>query len=196
MRAAWTSWVDQRGGVWELFDVSVPDRRGAQRLDVLAREHQAALLAFALKLCSSADDARDLVQDTFERALRAEATGAVHGNERAWLFTVLHHLFIDRCRRRARAPQLTNIEDVNVTAREPEAPPAWTALSVADVRAALDELDPEFQDAYRLHALDGLGYVEIAAKLGVPVNTIGTRIMRARRKLRTILQARAPSEVG
>jgi RNA polymerase sigma-70 factor (ECF subfamily) len=180
--------------VWELLGVSVPERRGAHRLDVLVRDHQAALFAFALKLCLHADDARDLVQDTFERALRAEAAGATHDNERAWLFTVSHHLFIDRCRQRARAPQMASIEDVDVTAREPEPAPAWTALSVADVRAGLEELDLEFQDAYRLHALDGLGYAEIAVRLGVPVSTVGTRIMRARRKLRAILQARAPSE--
>lgn len=176
--------------------MSVPDRRGSHRLDVLVRDHQAALLAFARKLCREPDEAHDLVQDTFERALRAESAGTARDNERAWLFTVLHHLFIDRCRSRARAPHLASIDDVDVPAREPEPPPAWAGLSVAEVRAALDELDEDFRDAYRMHALDGLGYAEIAAQLGLPVSTIGTRIMRARRKLRTILQARTPSPEG
>ena len=171
--------------VWR---VSVPDREGARRLDALVRQHQAALQAFALKLCGNASDAHDLCQDTFERALRSE--GTARSNDRAWLFTVLHHLFIDRYRRRTREPRLAELDTVDVAAAEPTPPPAWTSLSVDEVRAALDELDAEFRDVYRMHALEGLGYAEIAARLGVPVSTVGTRIMRARRKLRAILQAR------
>jgi RNA polymerase sigma-70 factor, ECF subfamily len=175
--------VDRSGGLWEFFGVSI---------DALVREHQPALFAFALKLCGRPEDAHDLVQDVFEKALRAEAAagGGPRGNDRAWLFTVLHHLFIDRYRKRARGPQHASIDDVDVAAREPEPPPAWTALGVDEVRAALGELDDEFRECYRLHALDGLGYAQIAAKLGLPVSTVGTRIMRARKKLRAILQAK------
>ena len=176
--------------------MSVPERRAHHRLEALARDHQAALLGLAYKLCGQADDARDLVQDTFERALRAEAAGRAPDHERAWLFAVLHNLFIDRCRKRARSPQLAQLEDVEVAAREPEPPPSWSALSIDQVRAALDELDPEFRAVYRMHAFDGLGYAEIATRLGVPVSTVGTRIMRARRRLRAILQARAAAERG
>lgn len=174
--------VDRSDGVWEFFGVAVAERT----IDAWAREHRPALYAFALKLCGRPDEANDLVQDTFERALRAEAPPQ---SARAWLFSVLHHLFIDRYRKRVRGPQHANIDDVDVAARDPEPPPAWTALSVEEVRAALDRLDVEFREAYRLHALDGLGYAEIAARLGVPVSTVGTRIMRARRKLRALLQA-------
>ena len=170
--------------VWR---VSVPDRENARRLDALVRQHQAALQAFALKLCGNASDAHDLCQDTFERALRSE--GVARSNDRAWLFTVLHHLFVDRYRRRMREPRQTDVDTVEVAAVEPPPPPAWTALSVEQVRAALDQLDPEFREVYRMHALEGLGYAEIAARLGAPVSTVGTRIMRARRKLRAILQA-------
>jgi RNA polymerase sigma-70 factor (ECF subfamily) len=172
------------------WPVSVPDRDTLRRLDALVREHQSALHAFALKLCGDANDARDLVQDTFERALRADATQAPRSNDRAWLFTVLHHLFIDRYRRRAREPRLASLDDVDVAAAEPVAPPAWADVTLEQVQAAMAELDPEFRDVYRMHALEGLGYADIAARLGAPVSTVGTRIMRARRKLRAILSSR------
>jgi RNA polymerase sigma-70 factor (ECF subfamily) len=162
--------------------VSVPERT----IDAWVREHQAALYGFALKLCGRAEDAHDLVQDTFERALKAEGTPQ---SARAWLFSVLHHLFIDRHRKRVRGPQHQSLDDVEVAAREPEPPPAWTALSVGEVQAAVEKLEPEFREVYRLHALEGRGYAEIAARLGVPVSTVGTRIMRARHKLRALLQA-------
>jgi RNA polymerase sigma-70 factor (ECF subfamily) len=170
--------------------VSVPERDAARQLDALVRAHQGALLAFALKLCRQPQDAHDLVQDTFERALRAWAGAQPPPtNERAWLCMVLHNLFIDRCRRAARAPHAASIDEVEVPARDPEPPPAWSTLSVEQVRAALDQVDPELRECYRLHELEGLGYAEIAARLGTPVSTVGTRIMRARRKLRALLQA-------
>ena len=162
--------------------MSLPERT----IDAWVREHQSALYGVALKLCGRPEDSHDLVQDTFERAMRSEVAPQ---SARAWLFSVLHHLFIDRQRKKVRRPQHKSLDEVELAAREPEPPPAWTALSVDEVRAALDRLEPEFREAYRLHALEGLGYAEIGAKLGVPVSTVGTRIMRARRKLRELLQA-------
>jgi RNA polymerase sigma-70 factor (ECF subfamily) len=174
------------------WPVSVPDRDTVRRLDALVREHQSALHAFALKLCGDPSDARDLVQDTFERALRADATQQPRSNQRAWLFTVLHHLFVDRYRRRAREPRLASIDDVDVASVEPPPPPPWAEVTLEQLQAALDELDPEFREVYRMHALEGLGYAEIAARMGAPISTVGTRIMRARRKLRLILSSAVP----
>jgi RNA polymerase sigma-70 factor, ECF subfamily len=175
------------------WPVSVPDREASRRLDALAREHTPALTAFAMKLCGDASDARDLVQDTFERALRASASQQPRTNDRAWLFTILHHLFIDRYRRTSRGPRHTSIDDVDIAAVEPPPPPAWAGVSVEEVKAALEELDPDFREVYQMHAIEGLGYAEIAARLGAPVSTVGTRIMRARRKLRALLMKQAPA---
>jgi RNA polymerase sigma-70 factor (ECF subfamily) len=55
--------------------------------------------------------------------------------------------------------------------------------------AAIAKLEDEFQVVYRMHAIDSLSYKEISLRLGIPVNTVGTRISRARGKLRTLLEA-------
>jgi RNA polymerase sigma-70 factor (ECF subfamily) len=170
--------------------VSVPDPEVTRRLDALVREHQSALYAFAVKLCGDPSDARDLVQDTFERAVRADAQA--RGNDRAWLFTVLHHLFVDRYRRRRREPRLASLEDHDIASSEPTPVPLWAQVTLEQLQQALDELDPEFREVYRMHALEGVGYAEIAARLGTPVSTVGTRILRARRKLKAILSAQLP----
>jgi RNA polymerase sigma-70 factor (ECF subfamily) len=154
----------------------------------LVRDHQPALHAFALKLCGNPADAHDLVQDTFERALRNLGALKEGTNERAWLFTILHNLFIDRCRRKKRDPAAANVDEVELPAGEPEPPPGWTSLGAADVRAAVAQLDDEFRRVYELHALDGRSYQEIAATLGIPQNTVGTRLLRARKKLKSILE--------
>ena len=77
-------------------------------------------------------------------------------------------------------------EPAAVTADED---PAWAHLSTDDVRAAIASLPDDVRDTYRLFALDGRDYVAIAALQNIPKATVGTRIMRARRKLRELLQA-------
>jgi RNA polymerase sigma-70 factor (ECF subfamily) len=154
----------------------------------LVRDHQPALEAFALKLCGNPPDAHDLVQDTFERALRNLAALSPGTNERAWLFTILHNLFIDRCRRKKRDPAQANVAELDLPAPgEPEPPPDWTRLGAAEVRAAVAQLEEEFCRVYELH-IEGRSYQEIAAALAIPQNTVGTRLLRARKKLKSILE--------
>jgi RNA polymerase sigma-70 factor (ECF subfamily) len=164
--------------------VPIPDRGGK-----LAHDHLSALQGLALKLCGHPADARDLVQDTFERALRNLHTLDAGANERAWLFTILHNLFIDQCRKKSRRPPREDIDDpaVQVASPEPEPPPAWTAIGPEELRRAVGQLEEEFRVVYRLHAIEGRSYQEIAATLDLPVNTVGTRLIRARRKLKVIL---------
>ena len=81
------------------FVPTLPQDR--QRFDAFAREHEAVLRATALRLCRDVSDARDLVQDTFERALRGFHTWRPDTDGRAWLMRILHNLFIDRCRAQA-----------------------------------------------------------------------------------------------
>lgn len=162
-----------------------------------AREHEAALHATAMRLCGNTTDARDLVQDTFERGLRNLAKYKVGTDGRAWLFTILHHLFIDRCRSRTRERRAdVSAEDVEerIAAPEAEAVPTWASISPEQLREALEKIPEEFRTVYRLHALEGRSYVEIAERLGIPKATVGTRLIRARRKLKELLMPQPAGE--
>lgn len=166
--------------------------RGARyegRFEDAVRDHEPALTLLAENLTPSKADARDLVQDTFERALRAWDRLPADSNVRGWLVTILHNLFIDRCRRARRAPTTPISDDLEAPPSSPEeaAPPAWAGVTPEQLRAALSELDGEFRRAYELHALERRSYRQIADELGIPMNTVGTRLLRARRKLRVIL---------
>jgi RNA polymerase sigma-70 factor, ECF subfamily len=172
----------------------VPDTSGARkatasprtRFDALVREHESALRAFALRLAGSATDANDLVQDSLERAFRHLDTFTPGTNGRAWFFAILHRAFIDRCRRRAVEKRSDCIEDVDVATPEPTEPPVWTSVTAEQFARAIDQLPEEFRSVYRLHAEDR-SYQEISAALGIPINTVGTRLSRARSKLRALL---------
>lgn len=164
-----------------------PDRPFEGRFEDAVRAHEPELTLLAERLGASKADARDLVQDTFERALRAWDRLPAGSNVRGWLVTILHNLFIDRCRRARRAPTTPIAEEIQAPPSEEVAVPAWADVTPEQLRAALGELDDEFRHAYQLHALEGRSYREIAERLGISMSTVGTRLLRARRKLRVIL---------
>ena len=162
--------------------VTVGDRAFAE----VVREHEAVLTALARRLCGNAADADDLVHDTYERALRAWDRYADRGNLRGWLASILHNLFIDRCRKVKRAPQQDGIDAVEIAAPEPVAAPAWANVTPEQIAAALDQIGSEFRVVYELHTA-GRSYDEIAAELRIAKNTVGTRLVRARKKLKDVL---------
>jgi len=73
-------------------------------------------------------------------------------------------------------------------APEPEPEPIWSRLSQDDVRAALARLDPDVRRVFELHYLDGLRYRVIAEKLGIPENTVASKLFRARKLMRSQLE--------
>ncbi len=157
----------------------------------MASRYETVLYARALRLVRSRSDAWDLVQDTYERALRAKTSYQPGTNLRHWLMTILYNLFLDRCRRQGREPRHIGIEGHDVPSPEPQAPEAWEAITEDQIRAALAALDDPFRLVYELRLLDNCSYDEIADRLTIPRSTVGTRLMRARHKLRETLLKRA-----
>jgi len=135
-------------------------------------------------------DADDLVQDVIERALQVLDRIDPNVNPRGFLVTILHNLHIDRCRSRARRGIHVPAHDVPLVAEEAAPEPAWAALGVDELREGILQLSPELGSAYRMFALEGRPYDEIAAKLGISKATVGTRLLRARARLKEILSAK------
>ncbi len=155
------------------------------------REHYGALVNVATRLARDSADAHDLVQDTVERALRGFDSLRPESNVRAWLFTILRNAFLDRCRKRAALGTPEQIDEEQIAAAPPEEaePPAWASVTAEQLREAIAQLGEEFRTVYVLHAIEDASYLEIAERLGIPPRTVGTRLLRARRKLRDILTA-------
>jgi RNA polymerase sigma-70 factor (ECF subfamily) len=166
----------------------------ASRFEAMAREHGEALLGWALQLTGDRGDALDLVQDTYERALRRGLEGVAAGRLRPWLFVIARNQFFDGCRARRRRRALI-AEQVGLAATVTPDPPAeelpWQGVGPDDLRRAVEDLSPPLAQVYRLHAFERLDYAAIAARLCIPSRTVGTRLLRARRKLKAMLLARA-----
>jgi len=155
--------------------------------DEMVSRYEGVLYARAMRLVRSRSDALDLLQDTYERALRGRASFQPGTNLRHWLMTIMYNLFLDRCRRLAREPRALCIDEHEVPSPEPDAPAPWETISDEQIHAALADLEHPFREVYELRLLGNCSYDEIADRLTIPRSTVGTRLMRARRKLRETL---------
>ncbi|MEZ4359321.1 MAG: sigma-70 family RNA polymerase sigma factor [Kofleriaceae bacterium] len=160
----------------------------ASWFDEVAAAHLPALRARAVQMCRGELDADDLVQDALERAFLARHQVRDPSRARGWLLAIVTNTFLDLLRRRRVRPGEVALE-IDPAAPEPSPVEAWEELTLDDVRRAIELLPEDVRDTYRMFAFDGKDYKHIAAELGVPKATVGTRISRARRRLRGILLA-------
>jgi RNA polymerase sigma-70 factor (ECF subfamily) len=154
------------------------------RFDWIVKEHLAGLRSAALRLCGNPSDAHDLVQDTLERALARRSRFQPGTNDWAWLYTILHNLFIDYCRKRRRERLAVPIGELPAPV---ETPSMWQSVTLDQVRAVLDRVEDKFRLVFEYHDMDGCSYEEIGRRLGIPYATVGTRLHRARRRIKELL---------
>jgi RNA polymerase sigma-70 factor (ECF subfamily) len=155
--------------------------------DEMASRYENVLYARAMRLLRSRSDALDLVQDTYERALRGKASFQPGTNLRHWLMTIMYNLFLDRCRRLGREPRALCLDEHEIAGPEPYVPEPWETITQEQISAALAGLEHPFREVYEMRLIDNCSYDEIADRLTIPRSTVGTRLMRARHKLRQTL---------
>ena len=142
----------------------------------------------ALRLTRSQDAAHDLVQDTFERALRFESQYAPGSNLKAWLQCILLSVFVTRCRRVRRERRATEHLTHDPCAWTlPEQPMATQSLSMP-VERAVAQLPAHFRQALQLVDMADLSYRDAAEVIGVPLGTVMSRLHRGRRLLADALR--------
>lgn len=145
------------------------------------------LRRYARTLTGDAWAADDLVQDTLERACERWQLWTAGSDLRAWLFTVMHNLFVDGARRALR--QQHHRVDVDDVADELVAP-ARTPENALDLQRCLLRLPPEQREVLLLVTVQDLGYGEVARIIGVPIGTVMSRLSRARSRLRELMDGR------
>ncbi|MGH7263252.1 MAG: sigma-70 family RNA polymerase sigma factor [Candidatus Rokuibacteriota bacterium] len=156
--------------------------------------HLDSLYRFALRLTHNRAEAEDVVQDACVRAFRSFHRFNPGTNSRAWLFTILRNLFLNRVRREGRevlAEDVASWESTTVGIggsgpQNPEEEFFQTVLH-GDVDRALKALPLPFREVVFLTDLEGFTYREAAEVLSCPVGTVMSRLSRARCLLRQAL---------
>jgi RNA polymerase sigma-70 factor (ECF subfamily) len=152
--------------------------------DVITRlfdAHANRLYRLARRLVPSADDALDLVQETFLKAARSRASIPLGttADEEAWLVRVLVNIRRDEWRRDSVRRRHDRAEARAALERDPE--PAYVARST--VWSALDTLPPRRRAVIVMHELEELPTAAIASLLGISVVTVRWHLSRGRREL-------------
>ncbi len=160
-----------------------------QQFEELALPHLDAIFRMAMQLSRHPDEASDLVQETYLKALRfADRFEEQGGGIRPWLFKILHNVFYSKLAKAKRQGVL--VDDLPHAASDSPAPdepePAWN-LAAFDwehvderLKEAIDKLKPEYRSVLLLWGVEGMKYREIADIHDVPIGTIMSRLHRAR----------------
>lgn len=140
------------------------------------------LRRYARALTGDASRADDLVQDTLERALSRFSLWRP-GNLRAWLFTIMHNIFVNQIKAAAHVDYLADdlLPDLPLRASQTD------NLELRDLDRALGRLSADQREVLLLVGLEDLSYEETARIIGSPVGTVMSRLSRGRERLRALL---------
>jgi RNA polymerase sigma-70 factor, ECF subfamily len=163
-----------------------------QDLQAKLLPHLPQLRARAAGLHRSACDADDLVQDTIERALRKAALFESQPVPGRWLMRVMYNRFADGWRQRSKIRGLSPLDEERIASPAAYDPSAWEMVTDADVHKAMLQLPPTLQAIVRMSIVEKRCYKEISEALGIPVPTVGSRLHRARLRMKKILSAATP----
>ncbi len=166
----------------------------------LVRLYQDRLFGVMLRMTGNADDAAELVQETFLKALANLDRFKGHSSVYTWLFRIAINLALSRRRSNQRHPTVSldalsepvsfNQQAANLRrefAQDTEGDPALVAAARVDhetVLEAMDQLDPALRAILVLRDIDDASYAQIAEVLEMPEGTVKSRIFRARVALR------------
>ena len=141
------------------------------------------LRRYARGLVNHREKADDLVQDCLERALSRRHLWDESRAIRPWLFTIMHNLYANAARRFNRTPDLLSIDQVEESASA-DSPDS----SLNDLNVALNQLSPQHREILLLIGLEQMSYKETAEVLDIPLGTVMSRLTRARKRLRELMQ--------
>ncbi|HJL20112.1 MAG TPA: RNA polymerase sigma factor [Sandaracinaceae bacterium LLY-WYZ-13_1] len=164
------------------------DARAFRRI---VEQHHRSLYLMAHRMVGSAAEAQDLVQDSLAKAY----TNLDRFDPKYRLSTWLHRITLNTCRdhlksarQRERASGADPVPERPDTALGPDEQLARKQRAQR-VRAALDQLKDSYREALVLKDLQGLSYAEMKEITGSPITALKIRVVRARTKLRKVLEA-------
>src|SRR5271167_5192692 len=152
-----------------------------------------SLYNFARWLVHNSNDAEDLVQETYLKALRSFASFQPGTNFRAWIFKILTNTFLSSCSKleRRMTVAMNSEEDGPELAVDTESPETilMNRANSQLVQRAIDDLPVHYRETLLLCEVEEMSYQEIAEILSIPIGTVMSRLARARKALRATVDS-------
>lgn len=127
--------------------------------------------------------ADDLVQDCIERGLQRSSLWQRGTNLRAWLFTIMHNLYVNQVKRQANGPNFVALDETESDRHNR----ADSDVVINDIQQALNDLPADQREILLFVSIEGMKYQEVAKILDIPEGTVMSRLARARKQLRARL---------
>ena len=175
------------------FGISAPDDESSPRFDELALPLFDSLYNFARWLVHNQNDAEDLVQETYLKALRGFASFQPGTNFRAWIFQILKNTVSSsrsklEWRMTVATDSAEDFAQLPATSHTPESR-LIERSGVDSVRHAIEQLPDIFREVILLCDVEDVSYREIAEILSIPLGTVMSRLARARKAVRGSLRS-------
>lgn len=148
-------------------------------------QEKSSLKNFALSLTRNTEDAHDLMQDTYVKAIRYREKFDVSTNLKAWLFTIMKNTFINNYRRNVKTRELISKgDDVTMTRafKQNSYDHSESRMNAKEIIKHIDALEDQYKIPFTRY-YNGFKYEEISAELNLPLGTIKSRIFIARKIL-------------
>ena len=161
----------------------------AESFEALAMPMLAPLYNFAHWLTHNREEAEDLVQETYLKALKGFASFERGTNFRAWIYRILRNTFLTSRSGLSMKMTVPLDHEEDAVGRTHDTPEA-VLLARADqqmVQSALERLPVQFREVIVLCDIEEMSYQEIAEIVGIPIGTVMSRLSRARKSMRELL---------
>ncbi|MEI6020657.1 MAG: RNA polymerase sigma factor [Bacteroidota bacterium] len=153
-------------------------------------QEKSSLNHFALSLTRNTDDALDLIQDTYVKAITYRDKFEDSTNLKAWLFTIMKNTFINAYRKNTKTKQLISKGDdiaMNRAFKQNSYDHSESRMNTKEIVKEIDSLEDHYKVPFTRY-YSGYKYEEIATELQLPLGTIKSRIFIARKLLMNSLK--------
>ena len=164
----------------------------------LINRYEAKLTRYGNRFLGSPDDVTDMVQDVFIKAYTHIQSFKATERFSPWLYRIAHNTFLNEIRRQKRYG--FSLFDIDTDSLFPHLPAKETTEDLAldrervrQIEAILNELPLKEREIILLSYFEDMTYEEMSAVLHLPINTIGVRLYRAKKKLKSLLEKSPPT---